>query len=318
MEHIPEFIDCKHGRRKVEYLHPLLEPILKETYGVIVVQEQVMRVARDLAGFSLAKADEMRRAMGKKDLVKMEAMRDGFIKGCVENTVPEKIAKEIYERLAKFASYGFNKSHSLAYSLISYQTAYLKANYTAEFLAANMTHEMSDSDYVVQLIDEAKKYSIATLPPDVNRSHMNFTASKEGIRFGLCGVKNVGEKAVEALISEREKNGPFVSLFNFTSRVDPKVINRRLLEAMIEAGAFDSVKPKGIASTTYRADLLENIERALGYGSEVMKRAQSGQDSLFGGGGEEESSLPEPTMATAAQPWTERELLSREKKAIRY
>ncbi len=240
MEFIPEFIERKHGRKKVEYLHPKLEPILAETYGVVVVQEQVMRIARDLAGFSLAKADEMRRAMGKKDLHKMEAMKEAFIQGCVANGISDKVSKELFDRLAKFASYGFNKSHSLAYSLISYQTAWLKANYTSEFLAANMTHEMNDADYVVQLIDEAKKYNIRTLPPDVNLSYSYFTATQEGIRFCLAGIKSVGEKAVDEIVRERAKNGRFTSLFDFTSRLDTRLVNKRAIEAMVEAGAFDS------------------------------------------------------------------------------
>jgi DNA polymerase-3 subunit alpha len=317
MDHIPEFIDRKHGRQKVEYLHPKLEPILAETYGVIVVQEQVMRVARDLAGFSLAKADEMRRAMGKKDLQKMEAMKEYFIKGCVENEVPEKTAKELYDRLAKFASYGFNKSHSLAYSFVSYQTAYLKANYTAEFLAANMTHEMNDSDYVVQLIDEAKKYGIRTLPPDVNQSYIHFTATTEGIRFGMAGIKNVGEKAVESIVAEREKGGVFTSLFNFTSRLDTRVVNRRAIESLIEAGAFDSCNHDKLLPAAYRSDLMENVERALQYGQQARDVATSGQNSLFGESSESDK-LPEPQMTYAAARWTEKEMLSREKKAIGY
>ena len=232
MEYIPEFIERKQGRKAVEYLHPKLEPILEETYGVIVVQEQVMRIARDLAGFSLAKADEMRRAMGKKDMVKMEAMKAIFIEGCLVNEIPDKIAREIFDRLAKFASYGFNKSHSLAYSIIAYQTAYLKANYTAEFLAANMTHEMGSTDYIVQLIDEAKKFDIPTLPPDVNSSQLKFTATKEGIRFGLAGIKNVGGKAVEGIVTDREANGPFESLYSFTGRLDTRLVNKRAVEGL--------------------------------------------------------------------------------------
>ena len=317
MEHIPEFIDCKHGRRKVEYLHPKLEPILAETYGVVVVQEQVMRIANDLAGFSLAKADEMRRAMGKKDLAKMEAMKDAFIKGCVANEIPEKIAKELYERLAKFASYGFNKSHSLAYSLISYQTAYLKANYTAEFLAANMTHEMNDADYVVQLIDEAKKYNIRTLPPDVNESYTYFTATKEGIHFCLTGIRNVGEKAVEEIVRERDKNGRFSSIFNFTSRLDTRLVNRRAIESLIEAGAFDSCNEDKKIPAAFRSDLFENIELALQYGQRVRDEASSPQDSLFGDAETPHVLLP-PPIVEAPKRWTELEMLSHEKRAIGY
>ena len=314
MEHIPEFIERKHGRKKVEYLHPKLEPILAETYGVIVVQEQVMRIARDLAGFSLAKADEMRRAMGKKDLAKMEAMKGTFISGCVANDIPEKTAKELYDRLAKFASYGFNKSHSLAYSLISYQTAWLKAHYTSEFLAANMTHEMNDTDYIVQLIDEAKKYNIRTLPPDVNLSGIHFNATKEGIRFGLAGIKSVGEKAVDEMVQDRTKNGLFKTLFDFTSRLDTRLVNKRAIEALVEAGAFDSTNSDGRATPAFRSDMFENIERALGYGSKVRDEAKSPQDSLFGGG-EKHVATP-PAIVEAIQRWTELQMLSREKKSI--
>jgi DNA polymerase-3 subunit alpha len=312
MEFIPEFIERKHGRKAVEYMHPKLEPILNETYGVIVVQEQVMRIARDLAGFSLAKADEMRRAMGKKDLAKMEAMKAVFISGCMENQVSEKIAREIFERLAKFASYGFNKSHSLAYSVIAYQTAYLKAHYTTEFLAANMTHEMGASDYVVQLIDEAKKFDIATLPPDVNSSILSFTATKDGIRFGLAGVKQVGSKAVEAITTERDKNGAFTSLFNFTARLDTRLCNKKAVEALVQAGAFDSTKPSGISLAQYRSDLFANIEKALNYGSLSSKASEDGQDNLFGGA-TDIGSIKEPLLSPNDALWGEKEVLSREK-----
>lgn len=314
MEYIPEFIERKHGRKAVEYIHPKLEPILKETYGVVVVQEQVMRIARDLAGFSLAKADEMRRAMGKKDMVKMEAMKAVFIEGCLDNEIPDKIGREIFDRLAKFASYGFNKSHSLAYSLIAYQTAYLKANYTAEFLAANMTHEMGSTDYIVQLIDEAKKFDIPTLPPDVNSSQLKFTATKEGIRFGLAGIKNVGGKAVEGIVSDREANGPFTSLYSFTGRLDTRLVNKRAVEGLIESGAFDSTMPEGTTMGQYRADLLANVEHALSYGL-MASKSDAGQDSLFGGEASK-GAIKEPPLNPSPNTWSEREMLSREKAVL--
>jgi DNA polymerase-3 subunit alpha len=236
-----------------------------------------MRIARDLAGFSLAKADEMRRAMGKKDLAKMTAMREYFIKGCVANDISDKIASDIYDRLAKFASYGFNKSHSLAYSVISYQTAYLKANYTAEFLAANMTHEMNSTDYIVQLIDEGKKFGIETLPPDVNSSMLTFTPTDEGIRFGFAGIKNVGEKAAESIVAERTKNGPFRTLFDFTRRVDSRLVNKRAVEALALSGAFDSTKTAGSTLNQYRSDVFNSIERALDFSKSAAK-----EGGLFG------------------------------------
>ncbi|MEP7234372.1 MAG: DNA polymerase III subunit alpha [Ignavibacteriota bacterium] len=314
MEYIPEFIDRKQGRKTVEYLHPLLEPILKETYGVIVVQEQVMRVARDLAGFSLAKADEMRRAMGKKDLAKMEAMKTSFIEGCMTSTVPEKVARDIFDRLAKFASYGFNKSHSLAYSIIAYQTAYLKANYTTEFLAANMTHEMGSTDYIVQLIDEAKKFDIPTLPPDVNSSQLKFTGTKQGIRFGLAAIKNVGGKAVEGIVADRELNGPYTSLYNFTGRLDTRLVNKRAVEGLIESGAFDSTIREGMTLGQYRSDLLANVEHALAYGS-MASKSDAGQDSLFGGESSK-GAIQEPPLTSAQLIWSEKEMLSREKAVL--
>ncbi|MFI5264610.1 MAG: DNA polymerase III subunit alpha, partial [Candidatus Kapaibacterium sp.] len=314
MEFIPEFIDRKQGRKKVEYLHPLLEPILAETHGVIVVQEQVMRIARDLAGFSLAKADEMRRAMGKKDTQKMEAMKAVFIEGCMTNDIPEKTARDIFDRLAKFASYGFNKSHSLAYSVIAYQTAYLKANYTAEFLAANMSHEMGSADYIVQLIDEAKKFDIPTLPPDVNSSQLKFTATKEGIRFGLAGIKNVGGKATENIVKDRELNGPFTSLYNFTGRLDNRLVNKRAVEGLIESGAFDSTKPDARTMGQYRSDLYANVEHSLAYGA-MSSRSDAGQDNLFGGNAGK-GAIQEPPLTVSPMTWSEREMLSREKAVL--
>jgi DNA polymerase-3 subunit alpha len=312
MEHIPDFIDRKQGRKQIEYLHQILEPILKETYGVIVFQEQVMQIVRDLAGFTLAKADEVRRAMGKKDLAKMDAMKSSFIKGSVEKTVPPKIAEEIWDRLVKFASYAFNKSHSVAYSFVAYQTAYLKAHYTAEFLAANMTHEMNSSDYVVQLIDEAKKFGIAILPPDVNSSLLHFTPTPEGIRFGLAGLKNVGEKAAESIVAERGKTGNYTSLYNFTSRIDSRLVNKRAVEALTIGGAFDDIKPAGVSIAAFRSDLFANIEKAIDYGSLSSKMNSQGQDNLFGGSSEAVVSH-EPPLTPGLTQFSERELLSKEK-----
>ncbi|MBS1903269.1 MAG: DNA polymerase III subunit alpha [Bacteroidetes bacterium] len=311
MDNIPDFIDRKHGKKQIEYDHQLLEPILKDTYGVIVFQEQVMQVVRDLAGFTLAKADEVRRAMGKKDLAKMEAMKATFIKGAAERTVPDKVASEIWDRLVKFASYAFNKSHSVAYSFVAYQTAYLKAHYTAEFLAANMTHEMNSTDYVVQLIDEGKRFGIPTLPPDVNSSLLMFTPTEQGIRFGLAGCKNVGEKAAQAIVAERLKNGPYKSIFDFTNRIDSKLVNKRAIEALTLSGAFDSTKPDGTSIAQYRSDVFANIEKAIEYGSVSSKMNSQGQDNLFGGG--ENLVTHEPHLTSTTTVFSDRDLLSKEK-----
>jgi len=199
--------------------------------------------------------------------------------------------------------------------LIAYQTAWLKANYTAEFLAANMTHEMNDSDYVVQLIDEAKKYNIRTLPPDVNLSYNHFSATPDGIRFGLAGIRNVGEKAVEEIVKDRAKNGSYTSIFNFTSRLDTRLVNRRAIEALVEAGAFDSSNEDKRMLSAFRSDLFENVERALQYGQRVRDEAASPQDSLFGDG-ETPHVTPPPPFIDAQVRWTEKEMLSHEKKSI--
>lgn len=227
MENIPDFIDRKHGRKPIEYLHPIMEKCLKKTYGIIVYQEQVMQLVQDIAGFTLAQADSIRRAMGKKNPVEMMKLKTQFIEGGAEvNQIPKKIAEEIFELLIKFAAYGFNKSHSCAYAYLAFQTAWLKCHYTAEFLAANMTAELNDQDTIVILIDEAKSFDINLLPPDVNKSVATFTATdSKNIVFGLAGIKGVGIHAVESIIKAREEK-PFSSFFDFAFRCDSKVINK--------------------------------------------------------------------------------------------
>lgn len=316
MEYIPDFIERKHGRKAIEYIHPLIEPILKDTYGVIVFQEQVMQTVRDLAGFTLAKADEVRRAMGKKDIHKMEAMKSQFITGAEERGVPKKIASEIWEQLLKFASYAFNKSHSVAYAIIAYQTAYLKTHYTAEFLAANMTHEMNSTEYVVQLIDEAKRFDILTLPPDVNSSLLKFTPTDKGIRFGLAGIKNVGEKAATGIVAERIANGDYKTLYDFTARIDSRLTNKRAIEALTLSGAFDGMRPENVSCAQFRSDLFVNIEKAVDYGSVASKMSSLGQDSLFGGGSGEPLINSEPPLTPAHSIFSDRDLLSKEKAVL--
>jgi DNA polymerase-3 subunit alpha len=228
MENIGDFIKRKHGQAKIEYLHPKLEDTLRETYGVIVYQEQVMRIASDVGGFSLAKADLMRRAMGKKDKKIMEDLKAEFIDGAQKtNKVSPKLAGDIFDLIEKFASYGFNKSHSVAYSVVAYQTAYLKAHYPAEYMAATLTSEISSTDKIVLFIDDCRKLGIQVLPPDVNESERDFTVTKGGIRFGLAAIKNVGSNAVDAIVRARTEKGKFVSLYDFCMKVDLRICSKK-------------------------------------------------------------------------------------------
>ncbi|MBN2333202.1 MAG: DNA polymerase III subunit alpha [Deltaproteobacteria bacterium] len=271
---IDDFIDRKHGRQKNEYLLPELEPILKDTYGVIVYQEQVMKIAQVLAGYSLGEADILRRAMGKKKPEEMAKQRERFMSGAKANKIREKEAGDIFDLMAMFAEYGFNKSHSAAYAYISYQTAYLKAHYPVEFMAALLMEDMQNSDKVIKNIAECKEMKIKVLPPDVNESSISFTVVDEGIRFGLAAIKNVGGKAAEELIRERDENGMFSSIFDFCQRVDLQKVNKRVIESLIKAGAFDST---GVS----RAKMAAVVEDAIDAGQRIMRDKQRGQLSLF-------------------------------------
>src|SRR5439155_22847920 len=239
MENIPYFIECKQGRQVVRYEHADLEPILKDTYGVFVYQEQVMQAANTLAGFSMAQADELRRAMGKKIPAEMEAKRQEFVEGCKHKKIAPAKAEKIFATMEKFAGYGFNRSHSAAYALLAYQCAYFKANDPAEFMAATLTSEMNDSARIVTLIEEVKRLGLEILAPDVNRSQWKFTIEDGKIRYGLGAVRNVGQAAAESLIEARA-GGPFESLFDLATRLD-KAMNRRVLESLVAAGAGDSL-----------------------------------------------------------------------------
>jgi DNA polymerase-3 subunit alpha len=240
MEFIDDFIKRKHGQAKAEYLHPVLEPILKETYGIIVYQEQVIQIANKAGGMSLAEADILRRAMGKKDLQAMKEQKEKFVNGAGGNNIPKNIASEIFDAIDKFANYGFNKSHSVAYSVVAYQTAYLKAHYTAEFLAANLTHEFGDINKVTSLLDDCRKLKIEVLCPDVNLPSVYFDVINGKIVFGMCAIKNVGIGAVKELIRARDKLGRnFTNIFDLCVNVDTRLVNKRTIEALILAGAFD-------------------------------------------------------------------------------
>ncbi|MCX7625203.1 MAG: DNA polymerase III subunit alpha [Candidatus Sumerlaeaceae bacterium] len=270
-----EFVECKHGRKEVVYDHPSLEPILRDTYGMILYQEQVMQIAQVLAGFSLGQADIMRRAMGKKKKDEMEKIRADFVAGAVRNGVDQALAERIFEKIEYFSGYGFNKSHSAAYALISYRTAYLKAHYPVEYLAALMTNAVGDKvEEMEKYFAEANDIGVKILPPDVNESDKFFTVSHGNIRFGLAAIKNVGEAAVEAIIASREKGGPFRSFPDFAQRVDLALLNSRMLEALIKVGAFDSLGVK-------RSQLLETYSHIIALAQEQQRERELGQGSLF-------------------------------------
>jgi DNA polymerase-3 subunit alpha len=294
---VDDFIERKHGRKRVEYDHPSLEPILKDTYGVIVYQEQVMQISSVLAGYSLGKADLLRRAMGKKKAEVMAKEKAGFLDGAKQKKVDAKVAERVFDLMEKFAGYGFNRSHSAAYGLLTYQTAYLKRYFPVEFFAALLTCDKDDTDAVVKFIAEAKGNGIAVLRPDVNESDTDFsvveseeagkknTEKNKVIRFGLGAVKGVGEGAVEVVKAAREQGGPFLSIFDFSKRVDGRKVNRKVVEALVKAGAFDGIAQRNGVS---RARMFGTIALAADRAAEAQRDRESGQTNLlalFGGGG---------------------------------
>jgi DNA polymerase-3 subunit alpha len=305
------FIARKHGREKVVYPHLALQPVLKDTYGVIVYQEQVMQISQVLGGYSLGRADLLRRAMGKKKAEVMQAERAGFLDGCRQKGVDPKVAGEIFDLMEKFAEYGFNKSHSAAYGLITIQTAWLKAHYPTEFMAALLTSEKDNTDKVVAHIAEARAAGLEVLPPDVNQSDLAFGAVEGKIRFGLGAIKGVGESAIEAILEARAK-GPFRDLFDFCERVDARRVNRKGLEALVKAGAFDFERRP-------RRQLFLSIERASERGASAQRDRAVGQSSLFGLLGAPDASRPAPVATgeyVASEEWPEKERLAAEKEAI--
>lgn len=274
MENIPQFVDSKSGRKPIRFPHEKLREILTETYGVIVYQEQVMEIVRIIAGFSLGQADILRRAMGKKKVKEMERMKVSFLDGARERGISEDKANELFELLEPFAGYGFNKSHAAAYSVLAYKTAYLKANFPAEFMAANLTNEINSPDKFAEYLAEARAMGLAVDPPDINVSDKVFTVVDGRIRFGLLGIKNVGGGAVDAILSERSEHGPFADLLDLLTRVDMRTVNRKVIETLIYAGAFDSFH-------VHRARLLENLGRMIDYAASDRAARESGQTSLF-------------------------------------
>jgi DNA polymerase III subunit alpha len=283
MENIPRYIEVKHGREKPDYLHPKLQPILEETHGIIIYQEQVMEIAKVLSGYSLGSADLLRRAMGKKIKAEMDAQRRQFVDGAVERGVDPELAEHIFDLVAKFAGYGFNKSHAAAYALVAYQTAYLKANYPVEFLAASMSLDIGNTDKLNLFRQECARLGIKVLPPDINRSEVDFSVeqTREGaaIRYALAAVKGVGAAAMREIIAARKVNGAFKDLFDFARRLDVKSFNRRQFENLIRAGAFECLNPN-------RAQSFAAIELLLRHASVAAEERASSQVNLFGAGGE--------------------------------
>jgi len=331
MELIPEFIKRRHGEIEIQYEHPLLEPIARETYGILIYQEQVMQAAQVLAGFTLGSADLLRRAMGKKKPEEMAKQRAVFVKGCAEkNKIPAAKANEIFDLLEKFAGYGFNKSHAAAYAIVAYQTAYLKANYPVEFFCAMMTNDMADTPKLSQYINEAREFGIEVLQPDVNESLVHFApaergtgcqpvnpteintgqrpvSQRRGIRFGLAAIKGVGEVAVQTILDAREEGGKFKSLSDLCERVDGRTVNRKILEALIKSGACDTFGQT-------RATLYAQIERTLARAASILSDRQKGQSSLFGA--LEEKTPPMPESISNLPEWPQHELLAHEKELL--
>jgi DNA polymerase-3 subunit alpha len=274
MDLIPDFIARKHGRAKITYEHPAMEKFTRETYGIMVYQEQIMQIASEMGGFTMGEADTLRRAMGKKDRDLMATQRAKFIAGCAERGTSAAKAERVWELMEKFAGYGFNKSHAAAYALVAYQTAYFKANYPVEFMAALLTSEMGDTDKIVKYIEECRAMGIEVKPPDVNVSAVQFSVAGGAIRFGLAAIKNVGEAAMESILRTRKADGRFQGLEDFCVRVDLRLVNRRVIESLIKAGAFD-----GLGLT--RAHLLATTDAALESGQRQQRERAEGQGSFF-------------------------------------
>ncbi|MEX8518515.1 MAG: DNA polymerase III subunit alpha [Leptothrix sp. (in: b-proteobacteria)] len=319
MDLIPSFVARKHGREVVEYPHPLVEGVLSETYGIMVYQEQVMQTAQVLGGYSLGGADMLRRAMGKKKAEEMAAHREIFRKGAAEKGINQDKADEVFDLMEKFAGYGFNKSHAAAYSLLAYHTAWIKVHYAAEFFAANMTIELDDTDKLKVLRDDALKFGIEFEPPNVNLGVYRFepapgAAGRKLIRYGLGAVKGTGQGAIEAIVAARDKGGPFTSIFDFANRVDRKSINKRAVDALIKAGAFDKLHPLGMDG---RAQLQASIGLAFEYASNQTAHADQGGLFDFGGADDDAhgSSTREPDYL-AAETWDVKQRLTNEKVAL--
>ena len=328
MDNIPSFVNRKHGREEIVYPHPMLEPILNNTYGIMVYQEQIMQVARTMGGYSLGGADLLRRAMGKKKMEIMAKEKVNFIKGAGDNGVDKKTAEDVFALMEKFASYGFNKSHAAAYSILAFKTAYMKAHFPAEYMAAVLTHNVSDIKKITFFIEECRRMGIEVLQPDINESKSLFSVNPQGqIRFGMEAIKGVGRSVVEAIIKEREAEGPFTTLFDLTTRMPLRTLNRKTMESLVYAGALDVF---GVNRYQYflRANEKEDVtilEKSLSYGVKVQMEKNSPQVSLFGDAGgngngqyNEEPRIPVGTMkdGLVVEAWSELQTLNFEKEVI--
>ena len=303
MANIPTYCARKLGHEQTDYLHPKLQPILQATYGIITYQEQVQQIARDLAGYSLGKADILRRAMGKKDRKEMASQRDSFISGAVERGIGQADAEVIFEACAKFAEYGFNKSHSAPYALLTYQTAYMKANYPVEFLAASMTLDMGDTDKLAEFRAEAQRLGIKVEPPSVNRSGVEFDVAANTIYYALAALRGVGRQAVESILAARGERA-FADLADFARRTNPRAVNKRVLESLVAAGAFDAIEHN-------RARAFAAVDTMLATAQRTHEDAAIGQSELFGG-----AAAPAPIALPAVEPWLPAERLQREYEAV--
>jgi len=306
MDSIPTYIARKNGKEVVEYLHPSLEPILRESYGVMTYQDDVMRIARELAGYTMGEADILRRAMGKKIPAEMIPQRKKFLAGAAERKISESIAEQIFEQAEKFAGYGFNKGHAAAYAQVAYQTAFLKANYPVEFLAASMTLDIGNTDRLNIFRQEAQRLGVKVAPPDINRSESVFACDAQAntVFYALAAVKGVGRLAMDHVIEVRLAGGKFKSISDFARRVDPRLVNKRAFENLVRAGAFDSLNPN-------RRQLAENSDRILGGAQAAQRERESGQVSLFGGGGSSDD-----IRLQAMPDWPVHERLSEEFSAM--
>ena len=305
MENIPKYLACKHGREKPEFLHETIVPVVEDTYGVIIYQEQVMQIAQVFAGYSLGEADLLRRAMGKKIKAEMEAQRERFVSGAVERGVAPKQAEFVFDLVDKFAGYGFNKSHSACYAVVAYQTAWLKANHPVEFLAASMSLDLGNTDKLGTFKQEAERLGIKVRPPCVNRSEAMFGVADGEILYALAAIKNVGRQAMEHLVEVRREGGPFRDLFDFARRINPRIVNKRAFENLARAGAFDCLNPN-------RAQVIAAVDLVLGTANASAQDRESQQVSLFG----EESAAASAPALPAVEPWQAMQRLTEEFNAV--
>jgi DNA polymerase-3 subunit alpha len=311
---VDDFIARHRGEKRVRYIVPEMKDILENTFGILVYQEQIMQLAQKLAGYSLGEADLMRRAMGKKKRKEMAVHEKKFIEGAVSNKIPRESAEEIFNLMEQFADYGFNRSHSVAYAYLAYQTAYLKAHYPAYFYASVLSNESQDTTKIYKYSNELRSAGLQLLPPDINESGVGFTPLDNAVRFGLSAIKGIGTNSVEAIIRTRDEKGRFTSLYDFTSSLEQGAVNRRGLESLITSGGFDSLKPKELSTNLWRSKLFAGINGAISHGQRVWNDKVRGQTGLFGGVGSEtvsvENELPD------VLEWTQKELSNHEKNAV--